>query len=57
MMVGFNDDADLAHLVHHLSAQIVERVGGTDRKVATFEAGLVTEIRLLDARGVPGALD
>ena len=56
MMVRLDDDADLAHLVDHLAAQIVERVGGAHRKVPALEARLVAEIRLLDSPCVPGAL-
>ena len=57
VMVRFDDDADLAHLVDHLAAQVVIGVGGTDRKVAALEARFVSEVRLLDARRVPRAFD
>ncbi len=57
VMVRLDDDADLAHLVDHLAAQIVERVGGAHGEVAPLEARLVAEIRFLDAACVPGALD
>ena len=56
-MVRLDDDADLAHLVDHLAAQIVVGVGRAHREVAALEARLVSEVRLLDARRVPGALD
>src|SRR4029078_8827102 len=32
-------------------------VGGTDGEVAALEAWFVAEVRLLDARGVPGAFN
>ena len=57
VMVRFDDDADFAHLVDHLPAEIVVGVGRADRKVAALEAGFVTEVRLLDARRVPRAFD
>ena len=57
VMVRFDDDADLAHLVDHLPAEIVVGVGRADRKVPALEAGFVTEVRLLDARRVPRAFD
>ena len=57
MMVRFDDDADLPHLVDHLSAEIVVGVGRANRKVPALEAGFVTEVRLLDARRVPRAFD
>ena len=40
VMVRFDNDADLAHLVDHFSAKIVVGVGRADRKVPAFEAGL-----------------
>ena len=57
VMVRFDDDADLAHLVDHLPAEIVVGVGRADRKVPALEAGFVTEVRLLDPRRVPRAFD
>ena len=57
VVMRFDDDADLAHLVDHLSAQVVIGVGGAHREVAALEARLVSEIGLLDARRVPRALD
>ncbi len=56
-MVRFDDDADLAHLVDHLAAEIVVGVGRADRKVPALEAGFVTKVWLLDARRVPRAFD
>jgi hypothetical protein len=54
-MVRLDDDSDPSHLVDHLTAQVVERVGGADGKVAALEARLVAKVRLLDARAVPRA--
>jgi hypothetical protein len=42
--------------VDHLTAEIVVRIGRAHRKIAALEARLVAEVRLLDPRGVPGAL-
>ena len=53
-MVRFDDDPDLAHLVDHVAAQIVEGVGWAHRKVAALEAWFVSEIGLLDPASVPG---
>ena len=55
MVVRLDDDADLAHLVDHLAAEVVIRVCRADREVAAFEAWLVAEIRFLDAGRVPCA--
>src|SRR5262249_10244444 len=57
VMMRFDDDPDLAHLVHHLTAKIVVRIGWTDRKIPTLETRFVAQVRLLDARCVPRALD
>ena len=57
VMVRLNDDADLAHLVDHLPAEIVVGVGRTNRKVPALEAGFVAEVWLFDARRVPRAFD
>ena len=56
-MVRLDNDADLAHLVDHLSAEIVVSVGRADWEVAALEARFVTEVRLLDAGGIPRAFD
>ena len=56
VVVRFDDDADFAHLVHHLAAKIVVGVGRTHREVAAFEARLVPEVWFLDPGRVPGAL-
>ena len=55
VVMRFDDDADLAHLVHHLAAQIVIGVGGTHREIAALEAWLVPEVRLFVPRRVPRA--
>ena len=55
VMVRLDDDPDLSHLVDHLAAQVVVRVGWADGKVASLEARLVAKVRLLDARRVPRA--
>ena len=57
VMVRFDDNADLAHFRDHLASKIVVRVGRAHWEIAAFEARLVTQVRLLDARRVPRALD
>ena len=57
VMVRLDDDPDLSHLVDHLAAQVVESVSRAYGKIASLEARLVAEIRLLDARRVPRAFD
>ena len=57
VVMRFDDDADLAHLVDHLAAQVVIGVGGAHREVAALEARFVSEVGLLDARRVPRAFD
>ena len=41
VVVRFDDNTDLAHLIDHLSAEIVVGIGRADRKVPALEARLV----------------
>ncbi len=56
VMVRLHYDSDPLHLVDHLAAKIVVRVGGAHREVTALEARLVPEVRLFDPRRVPRAL-
>src|SRR5262245_48283700 len=57
MVLGLDGDTHLLEREHHLSAQILECIGGGDGEVAFFKSRLVSQVGPLFTTTIPASLD